>query len=86
MKVCSAKSNKNISRSVDCDTLQDELVLGSCIVGYDLKVQSTSVEYLCVKCVRQKKTIPCNNSSVNACALCGSGVQMPGLKEAAASA
>ncbi len=34
------RSNYHISRSVDCDTLQGQLVLGSCIVGiivgYDL--------------------------------------------------
>ncbi len=79
-----------ISHSVGCDTLQDQLVLGSCIVGYnigyDLKSQSISIEHPCVKCVRQKKTILCNNTSVNGYALCGSRVQVPGLKEAAASA
>ncbi len=44
-----------ISRSVDCDILQDQLVLGSCIVGYsigyDLKPQSISIEHPCVECV-----------------------------------
>ncbi len=79
------RKQQNISRSVDCNILQDQLVLGSCIVGYDLQAQSISVEHLCVECVRQKKTIQCNNSSVNAYASSCSEVQMPGLKEAAAS-
>ncbi len=48
-----------ISHSVDCDTLQDQLVLGSCIVGYnigyDLKPQSISVEHPCVKMCTTKE-------------------------------
>ena len=42
VRVCSAELSGNISRRVDCDTSQDQLVLGSCIVriiiGYDLIV------------------------------------------------
>ncbi len=76
--VCSGslfcQEQQNISRGVDCDILQDQLVLGSCIVGYDLQVQLISAEHLCVECVRQKKTIVCNNSSVNAYASSGSEV------------
>ncbi len=63
-----------ISHGIDCDILQDQLVLGSCIVGYDLKPHSISIEHPCVECVRQKKTIQSNNSSVNTYALRGSRV------------
>ncbi len=71
MRVCSAGNKYTYPIGIDCDILQDQLVLGSCIVGYDLRPHSISVEHLCVECVQQKKTIQSNNSSVNTYALCG---------------
>ncbi len=44
-----------ISRGVDCDILQDQLVLGSCIVRYDLKPQS--VLSICVSNVYDRKRL-----------------------------
>ncbi len=50
MRVCSAESNQTYPVALT-DILQDQLVLGSCIVGYDVKAQSISVEHPCVECV-----------------------------------
>ncbi len=45
--------NYNISHSVDCDTLQDQLVLGSCIVGIIIGFDLTQyIQRVCRKHAR----------------------------------
>ncbi len=79
MRVCSAGNKYTYPVGVDCDILQDQLVLGSCIVGYDLRPHSISVEHrsVCQMCTTEK-TIQSNNSSVNTYALRSRRVKVPG--------
>ncbi len=37
--VCSVENNKTYPVAIDCDILQNEFVLGSCIVGYVVEAQ-----------------------------------------------
>ncbi len=37
--VCSVENNKTYPVAIDCDILQNQFILGSCIVGYVLEAQ-----------------------------------------------